>query len=367
MKTSPPCLSVVGWYLLAASGLLMVSVSAFASPVFTKFGTLHVEVLGLSSDGTTVTGLTSDFGAGGRAFRWTATGGMENLGMLAGDSGSEGNAVNSDGSVIVGRSNTSSNGARAFRWTAAGGMQNLGTLPGGSRSISNGVSGDGSAVVGYSQSSSAYRAFRWTAQDGMQSLGVLPGGVDSFAFGMSADGSVVVGSGDTPQYSSTSFRWTSTDGMQALGVLGEANAVSADGSTIVGASNGQAFRWTSAGGMQGLGVLPGDVGANATAVNGDGSIVVGRSNDGVGGQRAFLWTGTLGMVDLSSYLASLGVTTAGDLQRATGISADGSAIAGFTGDYRGWIVTGVPEPSSLALLTLAAIGLASRRRRQARA
>jgi probable HAF family extracellular repeat protein len=368
MKTHPRNVSAV-----VASVLLSAAVSALASPLFTKFGVNQTEPLGLSSEGTTVTGLTFDFGSQ-RAFRWTSAGGMEDLGVLAGDSRSEANAVNGNGSVIVGRSDNATGGTRAFRWTAAGGMENLGTLPGGNRSIAHGVSGDGSAVVGYSHSSGGYRAFRWTAQ-GIQSLGVLPGGADSFALGISADGSVVVGSGDTPQYSSTSFRWTSTGGMQDLGVLGSglssgASAVSADGSTIVGYSSGPtgvntlAFRWTGAGGMQGLGLLPGDVGAEALAVSGDGSIVVGRSYDGAANQRAFLWTDAIGMVDLNSYLSSLGVTgTAGDLQRATGISSDGSAIAGITGDNRGWIVTGVPEPASAVLLLAGGALLAVRRNR----
>ncbi|MFZ9980018.1 MAG: hypothetical protein ACO3HN_08725, partial [Opitutales bacterium] len=39
-------------------------------------------------------------------------------------------AVSADGSVIVGNSGNSGNQGRAFRWTAAGGMTDLGTLGG---------------------------------------------------------------------------------------------------------------------------------------------------------------------------------------------------------------------------------------------
>ena len=54
---------------------------------------------------------------------------------------------------------------RAFRWTASGGMQHLGTLDS-LVSRAYGVSADGSVVVG----ESVDRAFRWTASRGMEDL-----------------------------------------------------------------------------------------------------------------------------------------------------------------------------------------------------
>jgi probable HAF family extracellular repeat protein len=64
-----------------------------------------------------------------RAFRWTASGGMQNLGTLGG-AWSEAYGVSADGSVVVGWATNAAGADRAFRWTAAGGMQDLGTLGG---------------------------------------------------------------------------------------------------------------------------------------------------------------------------------------------------------------------------------------------
>lgn len=121
-----------------------------------------------------------------------------NLGTLPGGAHSLGHAVSADGSVVVGRSSSTA-GDRAFRWTSSGGMQDLGVPLGGSHSTGLAVSADGSVVAGaYSGSGFNNRGFRWTTAGGMQSLGVLAGGQDSMALSVSGDGSAVAGWSNIP-------------------------------------------------------------------------------------------------------------------------------------------------------------------------
>ncbi|NET13335.1 MAG: hypothetical protein F6K08_10995 [Okeania sp. SIO1H6] len=152
--------------------------SAFAGTVFKDLGNLgdpdnnwHFS-LGLSDDGSVITGTSRRDPLTQEAFRWTAELGMEGLGFLpGGGSFSVGWAISGDGSTIVGRSDTVS-GEEAFYWTKTDGMQGLGHLSGGGNfSEANGVSFDGSVIVGSSDTASGEEAFYWTETDGMQGLG----------------------------------------------------------------------------------------------------------------------------------------------------------------------------------------------------
>jgi probable HAF family extracellular repeat protein len=187
-----------------------------------------------------------------RAFRWTASGGMRNLGTLPGYDRSYAYDVSADGSVVVGWAENTARRSRAFRWTASGGMQDLGTL-GGDWSEAWGVSADGAVVVGVAINAAGYdRAFRWTASGGMRNLGTL-GGYQSWAWGVSADGAVVVGWARNAAWHARAFRWTPSRGMEDLNityarlltngsVLEEATAISFNGRYIVGRGYNAATR-----------------------------------------------------------------------------------------------------------------------------
>jgi probable HAF family extracellular repeat protein len=123
---------------------------------------------------------------------------MQDLGTLGGNE-SVAYGVSANGAVVVGQA--AAGQGRAFRWTASGGMQNLGTL-GGNWSAALGVSADGAVVVGWAENAAGQqRAFRWTASGGMEDLNttyanLLTDGSELYrANAISPDGRYIVGSG----------------------------------------------------------------------------------------------------------------------------------------------------------------------------
>lgn len=258
-----------------------------------------------------------------------------------------------DGSVVVGNN---------YRWTAAGGAQDLGGL-GSTGSAAFGVSADGTTVVGQSSGPNGAEAFRWTEATGIQGLGFLPATNNlSRASDVSADGSVVVGSG----YGGA-FRWTPETGMvnlELVGLLnepfhGQPNAISADGSTVVGQSP-VSWTWTEAGGLNYLGVnMP------AYAASADGSVVVGGDQWSPSGGISWIWDETNGMRVLKDVLQNdYGMDlTDWTLYAALGISDDGMVITGVgtnpMGVQEAWVanLSAVPVPPAIWLFGSGILGL----------
>ncbi len=336
---------------VAGAVLLFATPAPAAAQTFTGLGrlpgTTYSYGFGVSGDGLTAVGWSD------HAFRWTAAGGMQDLGTMGGIV-SQALAASDDGSFITGNGDLAPPAPfySAFRWSSAEGMVSLGTL--GAASYGLAISADGAVVVGHSFLApySFNRAFRWTAASGMQDLGTLSGDNAARAQGVSADGSVVVGySVGTSE--SRAFRWTSATGMVSLGHLAGgylcyAYGVSRDGSVVAGWGNTAegntiAFRWTAEDGiMVPLGTLPTGTGSFANAISGDGATVVGRA-DAAGFPRAFLWTAGTGLVDLNTYLPTLGLNLTGwTLTKTNGVSADGRTIVGdgtHNGNAEAWIAT----------------------------
>ena len=122
--------------------------------------------------------------------------------------------------------------------------------------------------------------------------------------------------------------------------------------------------------FQGLGDLPGgSFYSQAYATSADGSVVVGLGSS-ASGSEAFIWDALNGMQSIQDILVNdLSLDLTGwQLEQVTGISADGLTIVGTgvnpDGDDEAWIAhIPIPEPGSLALLSLGGLLVLRKRRR----
>jgi probable HAF family extracellular repeat protein len=346
------CLVALCIHVLAATST-MAATAAFQGLGDLSGGSFSSLALDVSNDGSVVVGYGTT-ASGQQAFRWTQSTGMVALGSFTASSASK---VSADGATIVGGGDS-----KAFRWTQAGGMEIIPGLSGATSSDAGGVSADGSVVAG----TSGGQAFRWTQSGGTVGLGYLSGKTSSSTYSVSDDGSVVVGASG-----GQAFRWTQSGGMQGLGYLpgdssdGWAHNVSPDGSVIVGTSGSMhAFRWTASTGTVALGSLSGMNVTHPLAASNYGSKIVGASyNNSTYLCYAFIWDSAHGMRNLKSVLQSdYGLTLTGwTLNAAYGISADGNVIVGQgtnpSGQTEAFRVILVPEPSSIALITMGGLCL----------
>jgi uncharacterized membrane protein len=335
---------------------------------------------GLSGNGSVITGYDSS-----QYFIWSQGGGYRGIGGSIPAGGVGGSPeISNDGSRICGAYLNPASGLNemamynvaAATWTPLGG---IGGASGTTMSSGWGISGNGRSVVGLGwYSVTDTHAIQWNEGGNLFDLGSTVANSSSRASSVNEDGSVVVGWQD----SSDGFRqgavWN--NGVQSLlympngtTPLGEANDVSANGEWVVGMGvfgNGfQPWRWSAATGGLSLGrIVPTFRGAS-TAISDDGGIIVGYDRP-LGGAptdgEGFIWTEETGMVNLTSYVASLGIDTQGFiLSLPLAISADGTAIAGMGRHGAatvGWVVY-IPEPASLGGLALIAAAAAAARRR----
>jgi len=264
----------------------------------TELGNLGVDFAlasAISGDGDVIVGTSSPSTLTFRAFRWTAGGGMQDLGVVGSFTESRAFGVNGDGSVVVGRLLGGPGPAEAFRWTAQTGIVPLGSLMG-LGSFATAVSADGEVVVGFSTTASGgpFEAFRWTAQTGMVGLGALPGLSETRALDVDADGSVIVGLARDPSdpLSDVAFRWTESGGIELLEVGGVSprlypgGMLSEDGSVVAGYVDGAPGAFTGVRYETGAGAVGQDVGAavapNSTGafgrITGTGSLIASENN-----------------------------------------------------------------------------------------
>jgi probable HAF family extracellular repeat protein len=356
-----PFSSYTGSLCVAASALLLAAGHAFAQGSLTEIQPLPgyaqsnahaVSGNGLTVVGTSGQGTTPDAPTSPVPIMWTGSAGTA---QLTGTSPQTGYAytISSSGNFIAGRLGT----ANIYRWTSVGGVELLPNLAGATQSIALAISGDATTVVGHQLVPAPTKPYKWTAAGGTVPLaGTSNGGT---ARGVNADGSIIVGSIPSP---ASAVRWVSENEAHLFGANGAAYAVNADGTVVVGhvtppgpGTFGHAYRWVFNGVTSDppvetdLGVIAGadelQRRSLAQAVSADGSVVVGYSTrydaaftPSTYPRSAFMWTSQLGMVELNTYLPTLGFDLTGwDLRSANGISADGSTIVG------GALRNGVPR------------------------
>ena len=250
-----------------------------------------------------------------------------------------------------------------FYWsgsTVGGGWGGGGGLPGGNGRSSASDLNDFGDIVGSSGAATGTRAYLAINGGGTLDLGDLPGGIDDSSAGAINNLMQVVGASSATD-GQHAFLWTPTDGMTDLGTLlgsaGNSRALDINSkSQVVGSSStatvDHAFLWTSDGGMQDLGSLAADASSRAVAINNHGN-VIGDSNGSV-----FIWTPSGGMQDLHTLLDSTG--TGWTLLAVGGIN-NYNQIVGYglnpDGDQRAFLLTPVPEPSTIVLAVIGAAGL----------
>jgi probable HAF family extracellular repeat protein len=297
------------------------------------------------------------------SFLWQSGDGMQDLGTFGGTD-AYASGINDNGQV-VGKSKDSNGNVHAFLWQSSSGMQELDGL-GGNASFAGDINDNG-LVVGAGHSPGFYHAFLWQSGSGIRDLGTLGGDV-SFAYGISNSEQVVGESTTNSSGYYHAFLWQSGSGMQDLGTFG-GNESSASGINDSGQAVGwadynsgyqQAFLWQSGSGMQALGTL--GRGSRAWGINNSGQ-VVGDSNN-----HAFLWQSGSGMVDLNSLISSSSGWT---LESANAIN-DNGLIVGYgrnrAGQQDAFLLTPVPEPSAIVLLSIGIVSIFAfiwRRQRQA--
>lgn len=291
---------------------------------------------------------------GFHAYRWTATGGMVDLGTLRGDVSSAATGVNAAGTV-VGLSMSADAQTRPF--VHAGRMRFLGSLGGryGSAAAINGLG----QVVGQSRTAAgSNHAFLWTPSPGsrtsgsMVDLGVPRGRIATNATAISPGGLVVGGALDA-DYMGRAFLWTpstpnGTRGRMVLlpllagGTFSGATGVNDRGEVIGNADlrgADRSFVYRN-GRLRVLPLLPGGTHSFALGITRDG-VVVGYADDATG-DRAVAWVDGA-IVDLNTRLPA-SVRRAGVVLMVAYAVSDCGAVVGSAsqpdGHGHGFLLTG---------------------------
>jgi probable HAF family extracellular repeat protein len=248
----------------------------------------------------------------------------------------------------------------AFIWDSVQGMRDLGSLGGlNAEAVAINESGQ---VVGTSETPTGGRAFIWDSVNGMRDLGSL-GGTWSFGLGINKTGQVVGRSWGPNNVGESAFIWDAVNGMRELesptGGATRAVAIN-DAGQVLGY---EIFSSTSAGGMviwgAGIVFVPRQAGTSLLPydINNYGQVVGRFREPGDADNEAFLWEPDTGFVNLEDLIAN---GSNWDFNSAHAISDVGQIVGfgTFNGERRGFLLTPVPEPSTVFLAFIAALAVA---------
>ncbi|MBU3683704.1 MAG: hypothetical protein FGM39_06800 [Phycisphaerales bacterium] len=148
---------------------------------------------GVSGDGNSMVGLGWHLNCGARAYRFTATGGLVDLGSTVAGSASRANACNANATVIAGWQDSTSGARQGAVWIN-GVQQLITTQTGATLGEAGGVSADGTWIIGQGASSNSFRGWRWSQATGYQALPAspIPTLPRTFPTAISADGSRIL-------------------------------------------------------------------------------------------------------------------------------------------------------------------------------
>ncbi|WP_298898327.1 T9SS type A sorting domain-containing protein [uncultured Psychroserpens sp.] len=232
---------------------------------------------------------------------WTSYG---SLGFSSQGSASSAWGISSDGSTIVGLGWFSSGSAHAIKWTADGGLQDLGSTIPGQSTRANAVNNDGSVIGGWQDNSDGIRQGAiWT--NGVQTLLTHSNNNPAAEVGtLSDDGLWAGGGGQSPTNEFQAWKWSQSSGIINIGPSpvsgwrGTTTGLSSDGEITVGyyrqwpgpAAFGRGFIHTESEGLVDLtdyaisvGIdVQGAILALPLGLSDDGSTVVGVTNNGRG-------------------------------------------------------------------------------------
>ena len=336
----------IGIYVLTVIGTSgAISRGAFVTlvvraPSAPEFISLDADTMatGMSGDGSVVVG--SYYGYRAPGFYWTAETGTVNIG------GTGVGAISADGETIVGRAFDADGREDAAIWQGGTDWEPLGSFTPESKpcdtflSSAYSVNSDASAIVGLGWDGCRHaHGFRWDEETGMTDLGSLVSTRASRANAISADGETIVGWSDQATGFRQGARWV--DGAWEwfngpYGAVGEAFAVNEDGSMIVGYSCGPsnefAWLWTEETGVQCVnGTVAEPFKTSMRALSDDGRVIGGDVNPGFDPYRqAVLWLDGV-PVDLRQYMLDKGApeVTNWSLTSISAVSSDGRVLAGY--------------------------------------